>query len=244
MIDADASKRTPFVEHRVYTLKPEGQREYLRLCAETAALRRAVLPGLLGFFTVETGGDLCQVHHFYAYPGGFDERDQVRAAAAATPEWKKFVEASRVHVPRQESRTMNEATMVYDAVRGMEGYRAQKFVASEGAPSPVYELREYQLHLGYDTVPKWMTHYKAGLPSKLEADAVSGQQLALVAYTDVGQLNTVIELWRYPSCQAHMTARQAARGVAPWRDAIAAIQPLAQTFRSTLLRPHPVSNYP
>jgi len=138
---------------------------------------------------------------------------------------------------------MNEATMVYDAVRGMEGYRAAAFTPSDRAASPVYELREYQLHLGYDTVPKWMTHYAGGLPSKLEADAVSGQQLVMVAYTDVGQLNSVIELWRYPSCQAHMTARQAARGVKPWRDAIAAIQPLAQTFRSTLLRPHAVSNF-
>jgi NIPSNAP len=59
----------------------------------------------------------------------------------------------------------------------------------------------------------------------------------MFAYTEVGMLNTFVELWRYPSSQACMEARQAARGVAEWKEAIAAVTPNVQWFRSTLIRP-------
>jgi hypothetical protein len=36
-------------------------------------------------------------------------------------------------------------------------------------------------------------------------------QLVLYAFTDVGQLNNVIELWRFPSMQGSLRARQASR---------------------------------
>jgi hypothetical protein len=38
------------------------------------------------------------------------------------------------------------------------------------------------------------------LPHKLAADKEG--QLAMFGYTDVGTLNNVVELWRYPSAQA------------------------------------------
>jgi hypothetical protein len=39
------------------------------------------------------------------------------------------------------------------------------------------------------------------LPAKVAADPEKGQ-LVFFGYTDVGVLNTVTELWRYPSAQA------------------------------------------
>jgi hypothetical protein len=49
----------------------------------------------------------------------------------------------------------------------------------------------------------------SGLPSKVEADKKG--QLVLYASSDVGVLNNVIEIWRYPSFQGSLEARQAAR---------------------------------
>lgn len=60
-------------------------------------------------------------------------------------------------------------------------------------------------------------------------------------YTDVGILNSVIELWRYPSAAACIRARQSARKVVAWRDAIATVTPGVQSFRSVFLHPLPFS---
>ena len=56
-------------------------------------------------------------------------------------------------------------------------------------------------------------------------------------HTDVGILNNVIELWRYESAAGCMAARQASRGVGEWREAIAAVAPLVQSFQSSFLQP-------
>jgi hypothetical protein len=50
------------------------------------------------------------------------------------------------------------------------------------------------LKLGYDTVPKFLSLYKAGLPSKLKAHGTD-QTTSLVTflYSEVGQLNEVIK---------------------------------------------------
>ena len=45
----------------------------------------------------------------------------------------------------------------------------------------------------------------------MEADTHG--RLVLYAFTDVGPLNNVIELWRYPSMQGSLRARQASRYV-------------------------------
>ena len=59
----------------------------------------------------------------------------------------------------------------------------------------------------------------------------------MFAYTEVGMLNTFIELWRYPTSQASTHAREAARGVPQWKEAVAEVTPHVQWFRSTLIRP-------
>ena len=99
---------------------------------------------------------------------------------------------------------------------------------------------QYQLHPGYGSVPKLISAFEKGVPSKIAADPEDGK-LVYFGYTDVGQLNTVVELWRYPSTGACMRARQAARKVPEWRETIAAVTPGVQFFRSTFLNPLPFS---
>lgn len=84
------------------------------------------------------------------------------------------------------------------AQHGLRGF-ASDFAAapaSSSGPAPVasiYELRRYKLQLGYDTVPKFLELYGSGLPSKLAANA-PGTELLSLLYTEVGELNEVIEV--------------------------------------------------
>lgn len=56
-----------------------------------------------------------------------------------------------------------------------------------------------------------------------------------------GMLNSVIELWRYPSAQACHDARKAARGVPQWRETIAAVTPGVEHFTSSFMHASPFS---
>jgi hypothetical protein len=60
--------------------------------------------------------------------------------------------------PLQASRIMLEATGLYTAT-GAPG--AAAFVAPSGAPG-MYELRQYQLHPGYGSVPKLLKAFEEG----------------------------------------------------------------------------------
>jgi hypothetical protein len=56
-----------------------------------------------------------------------------------------------------------------------------------------------------------------------------------------GMLNSVIELWRYPSAQACHDARKASRGVPEWRECIAAVTPGVVHFTSSFMQACPFS---
>ena len=60
-----------------------------------------------------------------------------------------------------------------------------------------YELRRYQLKLGYPTVPDFLKSYGEGLQDKLRADDSGASTLVTLLYNEVGPLNTVLELWRH-----------------------------------------------
>ena len=103
----------------------------------------------------------------------------------------------------------------------------------------ILELRRYNLKLGYDTVPKFLELYGAGLPSKLEAPGTDPTtSLVTLLYSEVGRLNEVIEIWRHGNgVPAMEQSRAAARKAQEWRSAIASIADLAIEFRSTIHRP-------
>lgn len=104
-----------------------------------------------------------------------------------------------------------------------------------------WEMRTYQLQLGYDTVPRFLDLYGAGLADKLATDQSGASELATLLYSDSGSLNVVIELWRHESMQRAQDSRAASRKALRWRDAINQIAQIATSFDTQFLRPLPSS---
>ena len=183
----------------------------------------------------EVGGLLNVATHTYAW-SGHDERNAHRAALAATPEWQEYLRESSPSVVEQKSQLFVEPPLVADF--GLHGL-ANPASPGEATADAIYEVRRYQLRLGYTTVPKWLELYSAGLPSKLNAPGTDPtSSLVTVIYNEVGSLNEVIELWRHGGGTGAMeTSRAAARGAQEWRNAIANIAELAITFHSTIHKP-------
>ena len=90
-------------------------------------------------------------------------------------------------------------------------------------------------------MPKFLELYGGGLPSKLGAEGTDpSTSLVSVMYCEVGALNHVIELWRHGAGAVAMEqSRAAARSAVEWRQAIAQIAELANTFSTSVLRPCP-----
>mmetsp|Transcript_28337 Transcript_28337/g.47546 ORF Transcript_28337/g.47546 Transcript_28337/m.47546 type:complete len:268 (+) Transcript_28337:75-878(+) len=230
-------------EVRTYTLKPEGFAPYVQMAIEYGDLRKQVNPHLLGFFTTEVGGCLHQVKHIYHYED-LNHREQVRKSMSKVKEWAhEYLPKSRVHVSHQESMIFVEAADCHTAagIPSAVDFVSPAKPSDPDAPTPVYELRTYQCRLGYDTVPKLRAHMASGLPSKVEADKKG--QLVMYASSDVGVLNNVIEIWRYPSFQGSLEARQAARTAQPWKDAVANVASLANSFTTQFLAPVSISKW-
>ena len=100
-----------------------------------------------------------------------------------------------------------------------------------------WELRRYQLVLGYTTVPRFLELYGAGLPEKLRVDQTGASTLATLLYSDCGPLNVVVEVWRHESLQRALDSRQASRQATKWKEAIGEIAKLGQSFSTLYMRP-------
>jgi hypothetical protein len=148
------------------------------------------------FMTTEIGPHLTRVHHLYKYTN-FDSRDQVRAAAAADARWSGYLKTAKPHMTNQSSLIYIEATETLKAAGLGGAMNFQPQTAASGSRSAVYELRRYQLKLGYPTVPDFLKNYGAGLLDKLRADNSGASTLVTLLYNEVGPLNTVLELWRH-----------------------------------------------
>lgn len=187
--------------------------------------------------------------HAYYYEGGLEERNARRHALDGSPEWQTYQYRTRDHHLEQHSNTYSEAPFVRDGVfaqvKGLSSNPDTASTVSDNAHgddshnSSIIELRRYQLQLGYDTVPKFLDLYTAGLRSKLEAPGTDpSTSLVSVLYSDVGQLNEVLEIWFHGKGHSAMDAsRHSARKATEWKQAIANIAPLALTFQTTIHRP-------
>ena len=234
--DASRGKMSTLVELREYKLHPSASNSYVNSFNDSLALRERFYP-LRTATLPEVGGVLNVATHSYAW-SGHEERNANRAALAATPEWKEYLAVSGPCVMEQKSQLFVEPPLVKDF--GLHGFANSSSPGSDEAnPDAIYEVRRYQLKLGYTTVPKWLELYSAGLPSKLNAPGTDPtSSLVTVIYNEVGSLNEVIELWRHGAGTGAMeTSRQAARGAHEWRQAIANIAELAITFHSTIQKP-------
>ena len=106
----------------------------------------------------------------------------------------------RQKLSSSESVIMVEATDALQScgVPGATGFEPRE--TAKGA-QVAWELRTYQLVLGYPTVPRFLELYAGGLSDKLAADDSGASQLATLLYSDCGSLNVVMELWRHESMQ-------------------------------------------
>lgn len=217
-------------------LHPSAVGRYLTLNGENASL----IPGSLRTCTLpETGGYLniaTQIHHF---SGGFEERNEVMSARNLDNDWNRHVESARPCLMRQKSAIFVEAPLVtrMDDIPGLAIGNVEDVLRT--SDDCIYEFRRYQLKLGYDTVPKFLDMYEGGLPSKLEAEGTDPTtNLITLLYSECGPLNEVVEIWRHGDGTTAMDrSRVAARKATEWRNAIANIAGLAQTFTSTIHRP-------
>lgn len=212
----------------------------MSLTATTMPVRLSHTPCRLFSFP-DTGGRLDVATHFYYYEGGHEMRNMALAGAASDPEWASYLATALPCVAAKHSSLFAEAPLVAstEGVCGLLGSPA----AVDSGGGCIYEVRRYRLKLGYDTVPKFLNLYGAGLPSKLAAEGTDpSTSLTTVLYSEVGNLNEVIELWRHGGGTAAMErSRVAARTAPEWRDAIAQIAGLAKNFTSTIHRPAPFS---
>ena len=227
----------PVVELREYNVNPGHLAAYLKATAEFADLRKALTP--VRFFSLpETGGALTMATHAYYYEGGHTERDQKRAAVRDHPDWNRYLEIALPYLDGLQSNIYVEAPLV-SQLTGVTGLQDVSMLDQGTAGDCILEFRRYHLKLGYDTVPKFLEYYGAGLPSKLSAKGTDPTtSLVTLLYSDVGRLNEVIEIWRHGNGTSAMEqSRGAARGAKEWRTAIANIADLALQFSSTIHKP-------
>lgn len=233
----------PLVEMREYLLKPADGPAYIACTSETANLRKNLVPLRL-FSTPDTGGTLNKAIHFYHYAGGIEERDHVRGLQAKNKEWQEYMSIARPCMREQKSNIYAEAPFV-SADSRIVGFEQEMLSAGPESPKCIYEIRKYQLKLGYDTVPRFLELYSRGLDSKLEAEGTCpSTSLCSVLYTEIGSLNEVLEIWRHGEGVTAMTqSRNAARSALPWREAIKSIADISNSFHNTIVRPAAFSNW-
>lgn len=166
-------------EYRHYQLYPAGVNAYVAMATESSDLRKSLVPLRL-FSLPETGSDLNIASHLYYYEGGMEERDAKRKVSGGSDRWKKFVADSRVHVLAQKSLIYTEApSSVLEAGDSKGGVWDGSSVTS--SPDVCYEIRKYQLGLGYDAVPDFLDVFSEGLQHKVKCQDEE-TQLATVMY--------------------------------------------------------------
>ena len=111
------------------------------------------------FFVCDTGGVLNQVTHFYSFPS-LAARAGIRSTLAANKEWQRYIDQARPFVAHQESMIMLEASDCH-AAAGVPP--ASQFSPPARTATPaLYEMRTYQLILGYNPVPELRTAFRTG----------------------------------------------------------------------------------
>jgi hypothetical protein len=252
---SSSSSPPGFFELRTDQVIPGKLNAYLDEYNHTAPERLKLLPGWLGMWKTELGGSVHSVQHLYQW-NDYDQRDRARAAIEDHPMWLSNSEALngggadqdnllplpslREKLSSSESVVMMEATDLLHScgLPGAAGFTQAQSGDTSAISAPVtWELRQYQLVLGYATVPKFLALYGEGLADKLAADDSGASQLATLLYSDCGSLNVVVELWRHESMQRAQESRKASRQASKWKAAINEIAQISTRFETTYMRP-------
>lgn len=89
---------------------------------------------------------------------------QIRQAASKSPEWAQYVKSARPFVEAQQSKIMLESKPIYEALNmpATAHYKPPAAAAASSSGPAMYELRTYQLHPGYGSVPKLYEAFSKG----------------------------------------------------------------------------------
>ncbi len=137
-----------------------------------------------------------------------EARDQARQRAAQHTEWQQdYLDHSRPHVAHQTSSLWMPAMPILHAARVVQPGQFVSPQSSPGTPPVLYELRSYQLTHGWGAVPAWVEAFASGVGSKIEAaasqlDPSMVPTLVFAGYSEVGDMNCTMELWRHASSTA------------------------------------------
>eukprot|EP00536_Pseudo-nitzschia_multiseries_P002646 jgi/Psemu1/183938/e_gw1.35.116.1 len=242
------SSSQPVIELREDFLIPRHATSYFEAVSEhySGAAAPAPPPNLCFLSRQELGGDANVATHAYCYQGGLTELQEKRKIIENDNGMQGFDDLQS-YILSQRSSVYVEAPLVNEQSDYVVGLgNTTKTVADNDDDDDdddnndcIFELRRYHLKLGYDTVPKFLDLYGAGLPSKLRAPGTDPRTgLVTLLYSEVGRLNEVIEIWRHGNGVPGMEqSRVAARKANEWRGAIANIADLAIEFHSTIHRP-------
>ena len=235
----------PVVELREDVLFPQHSKSYFNNF-EDSQNTLVIDPSRLCFVSqTELGGPLHVATHVSYFSGGLAELQEKRKKDGSVETENNF----RSCIQSQQSSVYVEAPLVKEEqlnfAIGLENATLGSYEINDvdsknrNNEDCILEFRRYNLKLGYDTVPKFLELYGAGLSSKLEAPGTDPTtSLVTLLYSEVGRLNEVIEIWRHgDGVPAMEKSRIAARQAPKWRSAIACIADLAIEFRSTIHRP-------
>ena len=239
------TSNTPIVELREYEIHAKDVLTYTKLTTDASDLRQKLSP-LRIFSFPETGGTLNIATHFYYFQNGYTERSQKRLEMTKNEPWNAYLVNARPCMKSQSSTIFVEAPIVqqFPSILGLAEHSSscssddnENTIKINTNPG-ILEIRRYQLKLGYDTIPKFLSLYSDGLPSKLNAPGTHpSTSLITLLYSEVGQLNQVIEIWKHDDMQAMEQSRVAARSASQWRNSIAEIANLANVFNTTIHKP-------
>lgn len=229
-----SSSPQPVVELREDFLFPKDSKSYFGHFEDAQHEKTATDPSRLCFVSrSDLGGPLHAATHAYYFSGGLAELQEQRA----NEEHNINMDGLQAYIQSQQSSVYVEAPLVKEQSNFIVGLDNTTVGPSE--KNSILEIRKYNLKLGYDTVPKFLDLYGAGLPSKIQAEGNDPTtSLVTLLYSEVGRLNEVIEIWSHgDGVPAMERSRVAARKAQEWRTAIASIADLAIEFRSTIHRP-------
>ena len=233
---ASAPRLSALFELRTTTIAPPLLTAAKDFAARAAPSAKAAYgDAFVGAFHPDLGGALNVRHDLFRFDS-HAHRARAHAAASAHPELSAISTDARGCVTGERSASFAEATAVLTDA-GLPGAAAFSPPARAPGDDPVYEMRTYQLKLGYDAVPSFAALYGSGLVHKLRADTTGQSSLVTLLYSETGPLNVVIELWRHASTEGAQRSREASRGATEWRAAIAQIAQGALSFETQTLVP-------
>jgi hypothetical protein len=202
-------------ELRTYTIAPRRIAEFIELTRSLGRPIRGDRYGkLLGYWQT-LQGRLDQVVHLWSYLDPA-RRAELRTAMMRDSRWiGEYVPKSLPMVVEQANLLLLPAA--WHPIEPLCGMA-------------LYELRTHHLHPG--TVAPWMTAREASRAVRERY----GTSVA-VWLTEVGPLNSVVELWAHPDAEGWLDAHAERKRDAEWLAAEAEVGPLVRRTDSILLSP-------